>query len=203
MKITELYSTPIYSSRVSNYREIQEELQNSYSKKEFSMRSDWGATHYLSDISFNENLFDDPDITVFQQEIHKHIAEYLNAIEFYKSNTYRHNIKYKICSSWFAEFRKGCYAHIHNHGHCDIAGVYYFKVPENSADFFVMSTVPQMYSSLLFHHLSYRTIFPPSQGNLLLMPGWMDHGVQMNDTDEPRISVAFNVVFQRPELIDD
>ena len=201
MKITNLYSTPVYSSRVSNYNKIQEELQSVYDTKEFAMREDWGFTHYLSDVTFTENLFDDVRVNLFQQEVHKHISQYLDGIKFYESSNYRDNIRYKIATSWFAEFRKGCYAHIHSHAHADIAGVYYFKVPENSSDLFLMSTVPQTYSSLLFHHLSHKTVIKPVEGDIILMPGWMNHGVQMNTTDEPRVSVSFNVIFQRPELL--
>jgi hypothetical protein len=93
MKITNLYSTPVYSSRVSNYNKIQEELQSVYETKEFAMREDWGSTHYLSDVTFTENLFDDDRVNLFQQEVHKHISQYLNEIKFYESNNYRDNIR--------------------------------------------------------------------------------------------------------------
>ena len=36
-------------------------------------------------------------------------------------------------------------------------------------------------------------------GDLVLFPGWLEHGVDANLLDEPRINVAFN--FGIPELV--
>ena len=36
----------------------------------------------------------------------------------------------------------------------------------------------------------------PTEGELILFPGWLDHGVQTNDTDDERVSVSFNIRFE-------
>ena len=36
-------------------------------------------------------------------------------------------------------------------------------------------------------------------GDLVLFPGWLEHGVDANLTDKPRINIAFN--FGIPELV--
>lgn len=200
MKIYNLYSTPIYTSPVDNYQKIQEELQVIYDESTFTMREDWGHTHYLSDESFMGNVFDDPRVGTFEAEIHKHVQRYLNEIGYTKSVNFRENIYYRISTSWFAKFEAGCYAHIHNHGHADISGAYYFKMPEGASEFFITSPTPQFDPSFLFHHLGFRTNFAPPQGSLMMMPGFINHGVKMNETEEDRVSLAFNIVFERPEI---
>ena len=37
-------------------------------------------------------------------------------------------------------------------------------------------------------------------GDLIMFPGWLDHGVNANMTDKPRINIAFN--FGIPKVVD-
>ena len=201
MQIHNLYSTPIYSSFVDNYQKIQEELQCRYDKSTFTMREDWGHTHYLSQEDFRGSVFDSPGLEIFEKEIHNHVQRYLNEIRFTtESPNFVENMYYRIANSWFAKFEKGCYAHIHNHGCADISGVYYFKMPEGASELFVTSANPFFDSSFVYNHLGFRTYFTPPQGSIVLMPGFMNHGVKTNTTDEDRVSLAFNIVFERPEI---
>ena len=41
-----------------------------------------------------------------------------------------------------------------------------------------------------------RMVVNPTEGELILFPGWLDHGVQTNDTDDERVSVSFNIRFE-------
>ena len=49
------FSTSIYSSEIFNYDIIQNELEESYNKVNFSLNPQWGHTHYLSDPTFKEH----------------------------------------------------------------------------------------------------------------------------------------------------
>ena len=40
-------------------------------------------------------------------------------------------------------------------------------------------------------------IVPAKQGGLILFPGWLKHGINMNNSDEERISVSFDITFNR------
>ena len=86
----------------------------------------------------------------------------------------------------------------HNHPGCDLAGVYYVKVPEGDVGNIVFSD-PR-------HVLSYGDQFIaeryvggentsrfPVEGNMYLFPPSLEHSVMPNKTDEDRISISFNL----------
>lgn len=185
--ILSTFSTPIYSSKIFDYDLIQDELEEAYNQIDFSMNPHWGNTHYLSDPTFRENLIIEYNLENFYKEIHNHLNNYCESIEF--------SIReYFISSSWFALFKKGNYAHIHNHGECDIAGVYYFKKIDDDGSLFLCSPATVAESSIF---KTGRLTTGCSQGDILLFPGWMDHGVETNNTDDDRISLSFNISFRR------
>jgi len=190
---------PIYKSKVegNSYNKIQDELSISYEKCNFSMKEEWGYTSYLSDPSFKENLIQKFKLYNLSQEIEKHVSEYLSMIRFNLSGNYKESMSYDISSSWFSKYEKGCYAFVHNHGSFDISGVYYFKVSDSSSELFFRCPIPNLDTSLVYEHLGGAHIVPPEQGSILLFPGWLNHGVKTNMTDETRVSVSFNIAFQK------
>lgn len=92
---------------------------------------------------------------------------------------------------------------VHSHPGAFLSAVYYVTAPQNSGnicferdskDSFIMGTF----------HLSGKTPvsgvtceYPPSQGRLMLFPGWLSHSVIPSETDEERISIAFNIGLKR------
>ena len=166
--ILNTFSTPIYSSKISEYDIIQNELEGAYNQIDFEMNPNWGNTHYLSDPTFRENLIIKYQLENFYNEIYNHLKFYCEGIQF--------SIReYFISSSWFALFKKGNYAHIHNHGECDIAGVYYFKKIDDDGSLFLCSPATVAEASIF---KTGRLTTGCSQGDILLFPGWMDHGVE-------------------------
>jgi len=186
-EILPTFPTPIYSSQISHYDIVQTELEESYNNIDFSMNPNWGNTHYLSDPEFRENLIIEYNLENFYKEVHNHLNNYCESIEFPIR-------EYFISSSWFALFKKGNYAHVHNHGDCDIAGVYYFKKSSDDGSFFFTSPVPALDSSCF---RTGRVVLNPNEGEIIMFPGWLNHGVETNDTDEDRCSISFNILFDR------
>ena len=39
-------------------------------------------------------------------------------------------------------------------------------------------------------------MYTPKEGKILLFPGWLEHGVKTNLTDNVRMSLSFNVYFK-------
>ena len=185
--IHDAFSVPIYCCTVSDFDLIQTELESCIEDMDFNMVTEWGSTHYLSDSKFKNNLILDFNLEKFSNEVDIHVNKYISKIGFPKTN-------YKIVSSWFALFRRGNYAHIHNHGDCDIAGVYYFKKSGDDGSFFFTSPVPALDSSCF---RTGRVVLNPNEGEIILFPGWLNHGVETNDTDEDRCSISFNILFDR------
>jgi len=86
----------------------------------------------------------------------------------------------------------------HNHPEAWLSGVYYAKVPAD----------PRQAGSIGFRDPNlartytksyYRTVqsdacmLPPAEGKLVMFPGWTEHFVGPNQTDEDRIAIAFNI----------
>ena len=191
-EVVPAFVTPIYCGCVNEYDEIQFELESCIEKIEFGMVTGWGSTHWLSDPTFNSNLVSDFNLDKFATEIDIHVKNYCQSVGYRpKDGT---ELKYRIVSSWFALFKKGNYAHIHNHGESDIAGVYYFKKSGDDGNLFFCTPNKAIDSSVLLK--TGRMVVNPTEGDLLLFPGWLDHGVQTNDIDDERVSVSFNIRFE-------
>ena len=108
--------------------------------------------------------------------------------------------KIVIDNLWFNINSKGCANRIHTHPTAFISGVFYIKASENQGnisfhrnyleDCIINSQAEiEEYNPLTFSAMS----FEPITGKLLMFPGYLPHGVDVNNTDEDRVSLAFNV----------
>lgn len=198
MPIDLIYPTPIYHSFVENHDNISDEISEAISSIEFITNEEWYSPHQISDPSFSENILEKLEMKHLSAEIKNNIGKYLNDIQFYNSQNYHGVANYSINSSWFSKYEYGEYAPLHTHAHHEIAGVYYHKVEESHGNFYFECPTSQMQSSFIFNHMSHTTRITPSPGLLLLFPGYLYHGVYANRTQNERISISFNVSFQKP-----
>ena len=188
--IENLYPTPIYVSDVKQFIEIQTEIKNFVDTLTFDTKENWGETHYLSSQNFDDNFIDNCKLPQFSDELDFHLRNYCREIEFPFRN-------YKI-DSWVSLFKKGNYGHVHSHGHVDIAGVYYYKTNEIDGNLFFECPVPNIgYSFCYYNKYCKRWVHVPKEGKILLFPGWIRHGITTNTTDNTRISISFNITFDR------
>ena len=185
-KIHNLFPTKIYSDRVGNYDEIQEELKGVIQvfDTEIGWEDLWD-THLITDSKFQDNIIDQHNLTKFKDEITYHIREY-SAIDN----------EFKINSSWLTRCDKGNYAVCHEHGWSDISGVYYYQSNGKDGDIY-FQTPNLAQTTCIWMHDPNTIQFPPEQGGLILFPGWLRHGVNTNTTDHTRISISFNISFIR------
>ena len=82
-----------------------------------------------------------------------------------------------------------------------MSGVYYIDVPEGAPDLIIKTPLKANFDDLWFESEENREVnkLKVETGDLVLFPGWLEHGVDANLLDEPRINVAFN--FGIPELV--
>ncbi len=185
-----LYPTPVYvTPTINNFDSIQKEILEVESAVEYSYNSDWDDTHYLSGL--DGNIIHDENLHEFGKELSYHVNAYCSNLEFPGQ-------RFMIESSWFAKFDRGNYAHLHNHGAADIAGVYYLKVPDGSSNIFFETSNRHLETSDVFAAMAKREELKAQEGMLALFPGWLQHGVRTNNTDDPRVSLAFNINFTEP-----
>ena len=197
-----LFPTPFYygKTRKDNFDLIQSELDAAYEflKPNFGIPEAWGHTHLLSDPNFKSCLFENENfkLPVMIDEIAYQVYQYMTSMMFDKSATFNGG-SWKFQSSWFAQFDRGHYGHVHNHGSADIAGVYYYKVDDSHPTFNIRCTNPSIEQSHICHHLGYAIDTAPEVGDFYLFPGFVPHAVKCNETDSTRISVSFNINFLR------
>ena len=97
--------------------------------------------------------------------------------------------------SWINLHDRGGFNFLHLHEGSLLSGSFYLQVPAGAGDFVfrdprpgiihgsVKGAVPNGHSDI---HLT------PSTGLLVLFPCWMEHYVEPHDSDQPRITIAFN-----------
>ena len=197
MTTESLYSIPFYRAIVSDVDAIQEELHPAIEGTVVNAIDGWGSTHKLSTATFMDNFIEDNALVGFKQEIYKHVDQFMNDVRFDANPNYNSSMRVKINASWVSLFEKNDYAHIHDHGDADLSGVYYYKVDNSHGDFFVSSPFPALSAAYPFFQLSNRRSYKPSTGTIYLFPGFLQHGVCTNTSDETRISIAFNIYFER------
>jgi len=206
-----LFATPLYAGKVANVDAIQKELEASYKKNTFEYKEEFGMTHQLSTKDFSDNIIDTENLTQFEQAIHFHLSNYLQGIQFNTNKGYVDNIQYKICQSWWSKFGYRDYAHEHNHGNTDISGVYYFKAASTDevqqydtpwgtqpeGNIFLSTPVPSCVTSFTFCHYANKQSQLAEVGKILLFPAHLNHSVSTNETNQDRVSLAFNIVFEK------
>ena len=175
--IENLFSIPIYKSKVDQkkFNTIQLEIAKGIKNTQFKMNEKWGNTHYLSDIKFRDNFLVKHQCLTFLEELHtNHLPNYLPSV---KCSNNRH-----VVQSWAALFRKHNYGHIHGH-HGSIAGVYYYKTKGSTGNLFFTN----------IYDYQKRVNIYGEEGDLLLFPTHLKHGITTNTSDIERISISFNL----------
>ncbi len=97
--------------------------------------------------------------------------------------------------SWVNLHDRGGFNFLHMHEGSLLSGSFYLQVPPGSGQFvfrdprpgvlhgFIKGSMPNGHADI---HLT------PSAGLLVLFPCWMEHYVEPHDSEEPRITIAFN-----------
>ena len=81
---------------------------------------------------------------------------------------------------WFNINSKNAHHRWHSHGGASTIGIFYIKIPNNSGN-------------IEFRHNKEIQSIAPYEGLLLIAPAGMEHQVLPNNSNEDRISMAFNL----------
>ena len=185
-----LFSTIVYTEKVSNEQVIQKELLDTFHKLTFEHNPDWDSnTHLLSDYKFESNLFDKYKCDKFLLELKKHVYMYLDIVNYKEIK----NCKMVVEQSWMTLNKTGMFSHPHDHGSFDISGVYYISTTGEDGDLYFMNPNKMMKCSRVTESYEQMHYFKPETGRLFLFPSWLDHGVSENKTSSDRISLSFNI----------
>ena len=68
-----IFGTPLYYNELDNYEKVQQDFDEPLVNTTWEMNPQWGQTHYLSDPTFKEHLFEMYPLENFKKEIDKNI----------------------------------------------------------------------------------------------------------------------------------
>lgn len=105
---------------------------------------------------------------------------------------------------WININKKGDYNVAHVHPGCVLSGVFWVKAPENCGklvftnphsfeEYYLLDSVSTEFMKKYNYDGTF--VFTPQEGLLVLFPAHLQHLVEPNQTDEDRISIAFNLSF--------
>lgn len=197
-QIISLFPTPLYTHKLENkeYTDVQNELQlvvdNLYSNGRWGQNPNWnsGTQHLSNKGNFIESILKVEDMNITISFIMYHCLAYMKTMQV--------KPKYKpaIESSWLTLTKPGLYSHIHDHGTSHISGVYWFKTTGQDGDIVFRNALKALKCNPIGNSLALEANFSPEQGRIVLFPGYLDHGVNENKTNEDRISLSFNILLE-------
>ena len=148
----------------------------------------WQSANILQQL----DEFADMNLRIIQ--ICQRIGESQN---FLPNLVYRHQ-------AWVNISPPGASNKLHYHANCHFSGVYYIslKAPQCGSIYF---RDPRVASRMLSYPAQQPTEFtseeinmPPEEGRIYIFPGWLEHGVRVNKSDQDRVSISFNVFAASP-----
>ena len=189
------FPTPVLQKSADKikFAGIQNEIKEMCKLLTFNKNKNWVSNnHQLSDITFRSNIIEEHNLICFKSFIKTSMDEYLNAC-------IGHTMDYNIIQSWMTKTRKGEITTIHNHGMFDIAGVYYYQTNTQDGAIKFLNSNAGMAASQTFLK-EYDVSVQPQNGLLILFPAWLNHTVEMNNTDSERMSLSFNINIDRTNI---
>ena len=187
-----IFPTPVWTSIITNYKQINEKML-SYIKLIQStdpvgkIKSNTNGWH-----SKNFNLEED-EPKFFINSISTSLNESLNDMGWNLKKS-----KIKITTLWSIINQKNASNARHIHPNNYISAAYYLKASENSGD--IVFFDPRSANTIRFPATSNSNklnsnIFTvqPKEGLLVLFPSYLHHAVNINNAEEERIVISFNV----------
>jgi uncharacterized protein (TIGR02466 family) len=106
-------------------------------------------------------------------------------------------------NAWVNINKKGGFNSIHTHGRFHISGVYYVKQPAvRSGQSGMIEFVNSRFDHHIHQELNANAFAPkvsmrPKAGEMIVFPSTLLHSVYPNDTEEERITIAWNLIFRK------
>jgi len=188
-----LFPTPIYVHQGSFDETflIQDEIKKTLPKileNDTWEKPEGWEEPVKTNIRHRWNTIEDYGLTNLHAYIKKHTQQYVDEIKPFMNNDIF------LSHSWFNITSKGDAQEWHAHTDSFVSGVYYYKT--NGDDGHLMVKNPTQFTQRGFFPAGktvYEKVFyPPKEGQIILFPGWLDHRVGVNTTDDDRITIAFN-----------
>jgi len=191
MPVEYFFPTPIYYDLLKDDDLLvsQTEIFN-YLKhlNEHKLLNPWGDT---VSTTFKYGEYDQILLSTpkFNDIIKTHCKNFLQA--------YNITNNFYIKESWINISKKLDFQHFHIHDDFDLSGVYYYQTCGDDGDLVLKNPSLVNRFHVLTSKIDSSIFYKPEVGKLILFPGFLEHAVYHNTTDNERISVTFNVRIER------
>jgi uncharacterized protein (TIGR02466 family) len=189
MSINYFWPTPIYvcdfDSNIDYFNNIQNEISTFVEMNKNSLTKAWPHDNMLSNFIRHGNKPENclEKMTNLLIYIRKHVSQF----------TGLHHSRLNIYESWINFGKQYSYQSIHNHSPADISGVYYYMT--NCLDGnIVFNCESTGLKTSKWINVNSQIPISPKNGKLILFPSYLEHFVEMNETDSERISLSFNLM---------
>lgn len=193
MKVTSLFPTPIYEhdGTIDEVFLIQDEIKKKLpiilETDKFENPPGWNDG-VQTNIKARHNTIADFGLVHLERYIEKHVKNYIKMIGAWEP------VPTKLIHSWVNMTSRGQRQDWHTHQDSSITGTYYYQTTGEDGNFTFEN--PNPYAQLeIFPYgevVQKYSAIQPKVGKILLFPGWMNHRVDINNTDSTRISISFN-----------
>lgn len=144
--------------------------------------------------SVNTKMLDAPELADIKDFINRSVQEYFHTI-YSPAN----DIQLYTTQSWLNVTQPGEYHHKHRHHNSFVSGVLYIHAEKDidkitffkpdASNFWVKNGAWNVYNSESWY-------FPVKTGELVIFPSTLEHMVTITESQDPRISLAFNTFFR-------
>ena len=190
MKTIDIFKTPLFTCNLDSTRHMVPKLEQ-YALEQEKNKSG----RNVSNIGGHQTPFLSPDKEPLYAELLDLLINEIKGVCVVMN--YHAEKEITIGQCWININRKGHLNMPHVHTNTDFAGVYFIKTDSNTPIGFRnpdLMLQQYVYKYTDFH--PYNTdghIFYPQDNDFIMFPSHIEHWVDENKTDIPRISLAFNV----------
>lgn len=103
-----------------------------------------------------------------------------------------------VGDSWLNKYEYGHFQEIHNHAAYSLSCIFYLDVPENCEPLVIYNPYRAQLMSPCPYDKPFHTINLES-GLFIMMPSYVDHAVPTHLSNEPKISLAANIFYDRTD----
>ena len=187
------FSTPLWCIQPENHQAINEELLEYINEVLLSSRVP-PEDNSSAVGGYQSQKFDFRDTPLFSAALNETISQVSGELMIDPK------CKTIVTDCWANINSPGSYNRKHTHFNSMLSGVYYPSVPDNSGQ--IVFTDPRIQAYVITLPVTKKTGFTsrqirraPQAGEFILFPSWLEHSVGVNESEEERVSVAFNAFF--------
>ena len=195
MQVLNLFPTDVYfeeNTEIDNKKisKIILEKEKIEPSREMSNQGGWQS---------NDDLHEDKRFSEILESIRKYFQQ------IYQQNNYKEGVKVMVGNMWANVNRYKDYNSTHIHEGSDWSFVYYVKVPKDSGNLiFIDPRIRRMkdrsnrfiknFDNPFTHSIYFLC---PLEGKFVIFPSYLEHYVEFNTSNKPRISISGNIKMER------